>query len=144
MTEATQATAARGRASTRALVLLAVGVVFAAAVAVVAQPQISALIGRWEVESAFRSLRVPDGWSMKDAPVEHVLSDGGVLMSAVYDAPLDATPSSRFLALESADGWEVIGGTPDGSAVLLRRGDLSLSLATLPEHSVRLELARYR
>jgi len=124
-------------------VLLA-AVVLAAAGAVIAEPHVSALIGRWEVESAFNSLRIPDGWSTRDTPVTHVLSGGSVVLSAVYDAPLDATPSSRFLALESADGWQVIGGSPDGSTVMLRRGDLTLSLATLAEHSVRLELARYR
>lgn len=132
------------RVSARALAPFAVAIVLAAAVAVIAQPQISALVGHWEVESAFRSLRIPDGWSVKDAPVERMLSDGSVLMTAVYVAPLDATPSTRFVALESVDGWQVIGGAPDGSTVLLRRGDLSLSLATLPEHKVRLELARYR
>jgi hypothetical protein len=130
--------------SARVFVLLAAGVVLAAALAVIAQPHISALIGRWEVQSALNSLRIPNGWTMTDAPVEHVLADGGVLLSIAYSAPLDASPSARFVERESADGWQVFGGAPDGSTVLLRRGDLSLALATLSDHLVRVEIARYR
>ena len=130
--------------ATRALGLLAGGTLLGALLALIAAPTISTQVDRREAQSAFRSLRTPDGWALKDSPVEHVLADGGVLISAVYDAALDATPSSRFLALETADGWQLVGGTPDGSTVLLRRGDLSLSLTPLPEHGVRLELARYR
>lgn len=139
----TREAAARGQTRGRIVIVVAAAV-FAAASAAVAQPHVSALIGRWEVESTFNSLRIPEDWSIRDAPVTHELSGGSVLLSAVYDTPLDATPSARFLALQSSEGWEVVGGSPDGSTVMLRRGDLSLSLATLVEHSVRLEVARYR
>ncbi len=71
----------------RILIPLVLAVGLGAAVALASTPLISAVVGRWEVESAYRSLRVADTWIRQGEPVVQILERGGVLLTVVYQAP---------------------------------------------------------
>lgn len=130
----------RKRVISLAFSALAVGAVLVIA----AQPFAAEFLGRWEVQRAYDSLRLPDGWTQLDPPVMQVPHRGFVLLSAVYRRPNDAFANlATFLDFETTQGWRPIGGAPDLSTTILQGNDLSLAASVIQGAGVvRVELSR--
>ena len=133
------ASVGRRRAAT-----VAIAALLGAVLVVASQPFAAELLGRWDVQRAHDSLRLPDGWSELDPPVTQVPHRGFVLLSAVYRRHGDSVANlAAFLEFETAQGWQPVGGAPDQSTTILQRNDLSLAAAVIQGAGVvRVELSR--
>ena len=119
-------------------VVLVLGVGFAV------QPFATELEGRREVQQAYESLRLPDGWTVAQPAVVQAPRRGAVLLSAVYRRPGDARDLTAFVDVAHSQGWErTDAGAADLSTAILRKGDVFLAAAVLDKAGVvRVELAR--
>ncbi|MCA1825260.1 MAG: hypothetical protein LC640_13645 [Frankia sp.] len=119
--------------------LLILGVGFAT------QPFVTELVDRREVQQAYESLRLPDGWTATQPAVVQVPRRGAVLLSAPYRRQDDARANlSSFVDAARSQGWEMTdSGAPDLSTAILRKGDVFLAAAVLDSAGVvRVEVSR--
>ena len=145
--EADRASAPAGSRSLRVLAWAVLAVVVGVSVAVASRPYVGEFVGRWTVDSAYRSLSIPQDWSLNAGPSVKVVEEGGVLLTAVYSVSDSAEPLTlRLIELAQRDGWTLIGGSPDLQSALLRRGDLTLGVASVGPGTkwIRVEIARLR
>lgn len=121
-------------------------VVLGVTLAVVGNPLISSVVGRWQVDRAFEELPIPETWKREDVRVE-VLADGSVVLAAGYRVEAERLDAiRRFVSAATQEGWHLTGGSADFSTATLVRGDLSLGVGTVRPDlpNVRLQVARYR